>query len=72
MPKKTEVEKLKPCPFCGSGQYVQAYCNGWNLWSISCATCGVIMTDSGGGFIKKQDVVTMWNTRPNEEHKESN
>lgn len=52
-----------PCPFCGSDEYVQAVRNGWDLWSVSCATCEVNMEQAGGGWIKKQDAVDNWNTR---------
>jgi Lar family restriction alleviation protein len=52
-----------PCPFCGSDEFVQSYHNGWDLWSVSCATCKVTMEQEGGGWVKEKDAINTWNTR---------
>gem|GEM_PF-4348369 len=56
-----------PCPFCGSDEFVQSYCNGWQLWSVSCATCKVNMEQEGGGWVKEKDAINCWNNRNSNE-----
>ena len=36
------MDKLKPCPFCGSEAYIDAYCSMDDEWTcdVACIYCG--------------------------------
>lgn len=54
-------EKLKSCPFCGSGEISAPHPSDINTW-VSCLTC---MAD---GPVKDSmpEAITAWNTRAGE------
>ena len=61
------MEKLKPCPFCGSKRI---NINGFDGWYIACDECDCFLgsycqRDTGmcGWFNTEQDAITAWNTR---------
>jgi len=60
MSKTTQhIEKLKPCPFCGSNNIQANETDDLFDWVISCENCG-----SGFIYIKtKEEAIKAWNTR---------
>jgi hypothetical protein len=63
----TETEKLKACPWCGSGNSIPGvwFDDMVKAHRVSCGRCG-----SGTGFGPRwtaDEAITAWNTRPDEE-----
>lgn len=58
-PRKPREEKLKPCPFCGTGAVML---NGYSdeHWVSCFGGCGAIGPDGGS----PDAAVKAWNTRP--------
>jgi len=62
--KREEIEKLKPCPFCG-GRYVRAQQNGvrpngsFAWWEVACDDCDIVVRP----FDDREQAIGTWNRR---------
>ena len=58
----TNLEELKPCPFCGPNTMVECYQDDYKHWVVGCGACG-----SHTGLYPSRDrqaAVDGWNRRP--------
>lgn len=55
------VNKLKPCPFCGSGNCIYAEQEG-EAWFLYCCNCHA----SGPYVPSKEEAIEAWNRREEE------
>ena len=54
---------LKCCPFCHAGGWVIHDPTPQPLWFVQCKKCGA----GPGGFIRKEEAISTWNSRPIED-----
>lgn len=58
------MSNLKPCPFCGKNNWAEIeQCGG--LYNTYCQTCDCKV--GGCGYLSKEDVILVLNTRPVED-----
>ena len=57
------VNKLKPCPFCGSGNCIYAEQEG-EAWFLYCCNCHA----SGPYVPSKEEAIEAWNRRAGDTH----
>mgnify|MGYP002068886796 FL=1 len=57
---KSELEKIKPCPFCGNNNIIIERRRDGNV--VSCIGCGVSIV----AYISREEIIEMWNRRVNE------
>ena len=65
------MEKIKPCPFCGSN-YVETKIvyggrTGFNVYAVNCIKCGAASAEGK----TKGDAIAMWNAMPRREDSET-
>jgi Lar family restriction alleviation protein len=65
------MEKLKPCPFCGSTDMeIAEWDHGWDHFCAVRCDCDCMMLDEphqGQGWRKRADAIAAWNRRKADE-----
>ena len=60
------MDKLKPCPFCGSTDLHIEYSSSWGADRIICYDC--LATFSQQEITCENDLIEAWNRRADNEH----
>lgn len=59
------MEELRECPFCGSGTHIEHRRNDY-ICCDNIATCGMVLLFASGGYCEKNNSITHFNTRYND------
>lgn len=65
------MDKLKPCPFCGSdAEYLGTYIDedGLKMHQVACSNFPACVCECVATGLTKEEAIEVWNTRPNPWH----